>query len=305
MCHRVAVDVVPAGIEEPASVVDGRKPCVGVMQRQRADVAATAVAEKLDRMLLRFDRTTGRILWQQVVAHGPLEKLNPQNSYASGTPATDGKRVYVTFRVGKDIVVAAHDPADGRQLWLVQPGTQTGERGSSNEPVLFADKIIIDGDSKGDSFLIALNNSGSAYCDDAATGQVVWRAKLGMHHASPVLVDGLVYFINDDGQVNVIKPNTEFQRVAQYEMGDSMKTTPEYQGKIPVDSCSTGPDHFTCEYLISSRSSSWMMPTPGAYVLKYFSWASSPDVSSTRMQSENIPAGVFLVTSSRRISALS
>ena len=62
----------------------------------------------------------------QVVAHGPLEKLNPQNSYASGTPATDGKRVYVNFRVGDDIVVAAHDPIDGRQLWVVQPEAGAG-----------------------------------------------------------------------------------------------------------------------------------------------------------------------------------
>ena len=75
----------------------------------------TAMPEKLDRMILCFDRATGKILWQQIVAHGPLEKINPQNSYASGTPATDGKRVYVTFRVGDDIVVAAHDLVDGRR----------------------------------------------------------------------------------------------------------------------------------------------------------------------------------------------
>lgn len=314
---------------------------------------ATAMPEKLDRMLLCFDRASGKILWQQVVANGPLEKLNPQNSYASGTPVTDGNRVYVNFRVGKNIVVAAHDPVDGKQLWLTQPGTHTGEWGFSNEPVLFEDKVIVDGDSKGDSFLIALsredgqtlwrvnrtnrgisysaplireiagrlqliqcgdrcvtsfdprtgkplwtvdgpsqefvatpvysekaglvfissswpkrhllaikpdgdgnvtethvvwrddkgapyvpsmivagdsllgvNNSGVAYCYEAATGHVYWRQRLGMHHASPVLVDGLVYFINDDGQVNVIKPNTEFQRVAQYEMGEPCYASP-------------------------------------------------------------------------------
>lgn len=313
----------------------------------------TAFPEKLDRMLLCFDRVTGKILWQQIVAHGPLEKINKQNSYASGTPATDGKRVYVNFRVGKNIVVAAHDPVDGRQLWLVEPGTHTGEWGFSNEPVLFDDKVIVDGDSKGDSFLIALsradgqtlwrvdrtnrgisysapfirelagrmqliqcgdrcvtsfdpqtgrplwtvdgpsqefvgtpvysekaglifvssswpkrhllairpdgsgnvtethvvwrddkgapyvpsmivagdfllgvNNSGIAYCYQAATGEVHWRERLGMHHASPVLIDGLVYLINDDGQVNVIKPGTTFQRVARYEMGEPCYASP-------------------------------------------------------------------------------
>lgn len=72
----------------------------------------------------------------------------------------------MTFRVDNDIVVAAHDPVDGRQLWLVRPGTHKGEWGFSNEPVLFADKVVVDGDSKGDSFLIALAR------DD---GKTLWR----------------------------------------------------------------------------------------------------------------------------------
>ena len=69
----------------------------------------TAIPEKRDRMLLSFDRATGKILWQQIVAHGPLQKINPQNSYASATPATDGKRVYVNFRVSPG---PAMDPND-------------------------------------------------------------------------------------------------------------------------------------------------------------------------------------------------
>ena len=47
-----------------------------------------------------------------------------------------------------------------------------------------------------------------------------------MHHASPVLIDGLVYLINDDGQVNVIRPGTTFQRVARYEMGERCYASP-------------------------------------------------------------------------------
>jgi len=116
----------------------------------------TGMADTKERVLLCLDRNTGKILWQQTVVQGPLEKIHKENSYASGTPATDGQRVYVTFRVGDDIVVAAHDLAGGRQLWLVRPGTHAGEWGFSNTPVLYKDKVIIDGDSKGDSFLIAL-----------------------------------------------------------------------------------------------------------------------------------------------------
>jgi outer membrane protein assembly factor BamB len=313
----------------------------------------TAFPDTKERVVLCLDRATGKILWQQTVVQGPLEKINKENSYASGTPATDGKRVYVTFRVGDDIVVAAHDFATGKQLWLVRPGTHVGEWGFSNEPVLYKDKVIVDGDGKGDSFLVALNradgktlwrvsrtqkgisysaplirelagrmqlvqcgdrcvtsfdpdtgkplwtvdgpseefvatpvysekaglvfvssswpkqillairpdgngdvtqthvawrdnkgapyvpsmivagdyllsvnNGGTAFCYEAATGKVFWQEKLGRHHASPVLVEGLVYFINDNGEINAIKPGPNFERVAKYDLGEPCYASP-------------------------------------------------------------------------------
>ena len=132
-------------------------------------------------MLLCFDRATGKILWQRTVVHGPLEKINRENSYASGTPATDGQRVYVNFRVGDELVVAAHDATDGRQLWLVRPGTHVGEWGFSNEPVLYKDMVIVDGDSKGNSFLIALSS---------ADGSTLWRVDRthrGISYSAPLI----------------------------------------------------------------------------------------------------------------------
>ena len=316
-------------------------------------VTVTALPEELARVLICFDRATGKILWQQAVVRGPLEKINRENSYASGTPATDGERVFVNFRVGDGIVVAAHHLADGKQLWLVRPGTHVGEWGFSNEPVLYGDKVIVDADSKGDSFLIAVsredgrtlwrvdrthrgisysaplirqmagrlqliqcgdrcvtsfdpdlgkplwtvdgpseefvatpfydhktglvfissswpqrhllairpdgsgnvtethviwrdnkgapyipsfivaddllfsvNDAGVAYCYEALTGKVFWRERLGRHHASPVLVGGLVFFINDEGEVNVIKPGTTFDRVAKYALHERCYASP-------------------------------------------------------------------------------
>jgi hypothetical protein len=313
----------------------------------------TGITDAQERVLLCIDKNSGEILLQRTVVQGPLEKLHKENSYASGTPATDGKRVYVTFRVGDDIVVAAHDFDSGRQLWLVRPGTHKGEWGFSNSPKLYKDKVIVDGDSKGDSFLIALNRvdgktlwrknrtnkgisysapliremagriqliqcgdrcvtsfdpdsgrqlwtvdgpsqefvstpvysekvglifissswpkqvifairpdgsgnvtethiawsdkkgapyvpsmivaddyllsvnrAGEAFCHEAATGKILWQQKLGRHHASPVLVNGLVFLINDDGKINVIKPGRQFECIATYELGEKCYASP-------------------------------------------------------------------------------
>lgn len=313
----------------------------------------TALPDSGDRLLLCFDRATGQILWRQTVVSGPLERIHRENSYASGTPATDGQRVYAAFRVGDEVVIAAHDFASGNPLWRTRLGTHTGEWGFSNEPVLYGDMVILDGDSKGDSFLAAvgrkdgqirwrvtrtrrgisysaplirpmagrlqmiqcgdrsvtsfdpdsgkplwtvdgpseefvatpvysekaqlvfissswpqrhilairpngsgnvtsthvawrddrgapyvpslivagdfllsLNNSGVAFCYDAATGKVHWQERLGRHHASPVQVGGLVYFINDDGEINAIRPGPAFDRVGKHALGESCYASP-------------------------------------------------------------------------------
>jgi hypothetical protein len=53
-------------------------------------ITATALPESKDRVLLCVDRNSGKLLWQQTVVNGPLEKIHEENSYASGTPVTDG-----------------------------------------------------------------------------------------------------------------------------------------------------------------------------------------------------------------------
>jgi outer membrane protein assembly factor BamB len=85
----------------------------------------------------------------------------------------------------------------------------------------YVPSMIVAGD-----FLLSVNNSGVAFCYVAATGEVLWQQKLGRHHASPVLVNGLVFFINDNGQVNVIKLGKKFECVATYELGESCYASP-------------------------------------------------------------------------------
>jgi outer membrane protein assembly factor BamB len=117
------------------------------------------------RLLVRFDRESGKILWQQVVLSSELEQKHRLNSFASSTPATDGKRVYVTFLAENQMVVAAYD-FSGKQLWLVRPGGFSSVQGYCSCPVLFQDKLIVNGDHDGDAYIVAL---------DRATGQTLWK----------------------------------------------------------------------------------------------------------------------------------
>ncbi len=125
----------------------------------------SAMLETQDRILLCYDSNNGDLLWQKTVIKASLEDKHRDNSFASGTPATDGKLVYVAFLDGEDFVVAAYD-FSGKQVWLQRPGTFSSPHGFSCSPVLFENKVIINGNSKKGGFLAALNKT---------DGQIIWK----------------------------------------------------------------------------------------------------------------------------------
>ncbi len=136
-----------------------------------------------DRVLACYDRPTGKLLWQRTVLHSPLETKHALNSFASSTPATDGKTVYVSFlevdghtipapNVGNvrpvtpgRMAIAAYD-FDGNQRWLVKPGEFISAHGYCASPVLYKNLVIVNGDHDGDAYILALDNQ---------TGKTVWR----------------------------------------------------------------------------------------------------------------------------------
>jgi outer membrane protein assembly factor BamB len=63
------------------------------------------------------------------------------------------------------MVVAAYD-FNGSQRWLVRPGVFSSKHGYCSCPVLFEDKVIVNGDHDGEAYLVALERS---------TGKTVWK----------------------------------------------------------------------------------------------------------------------------------
>ena len=125
----------------------------------------TAFISSQEKVLLCYNIKDGRLLWQKTVLKGQFEKKHDNNTYASGTPATDGKLVYVSFLDGDNVFVAAYD-FEGKQVWVQRPGTFSSPHGYSCSPVLYDNKVIINGNSQGDSFAAALNKS---------DGKIIWR----------------------------------------------------------------------------------------------------------------------------------
>ena len=128
----------------------------------------SAFPDKNEKSLLCLSTKTGELLWQSVIAKGEFEGKHNDNSYASGTPATNGKLVFVSVLDGEDVVVAAFD-FSGKKVWEQRPGKFSSPHGYSCSPALYNNKIIINGESKGtEPFIAALNQ---------ADGKIEWKVK--------------------------------------------------------------------------------------------------------------------------------
>ena len=159
-----------------------------------------------DRCVASFDPDTGKPLW---TVDGPSEEFvaTPVYSEKAGL-------VFVSSSWPQRHLLAIKPDGSGNV-------TQTHVAWRDNKGAPYVPSLIVAGD-----FLLSVNNGGAAFCYEAATGKVLWQERLGRHHASPVLVGGLVFFINDDGQINVIRPGAKFDRVAQYELGEHCYASP-------------------------------------------------------------------------------
>lgn len=118
-----------------------------------------------------IDKRTGRIDWQRVAHEGaPVGKRHIKSTYASATPATDGRIVVASF--GSQGVYA-YD-VTGHFLWQVDLGhldvgaydIPTFEWGPASSPILWNGLVILQCDTQSDSFLLALK---------ADTGETAWK----------------------------------------------------------------------------------------------------------------------------------
>jgi hypothetical protein len=101
---------------------------------------------------MSLDRTTGEIQWQRKACEVlPHEGRHGTNTYASASPTTDGRRLYVSFGSHG---IFCYD-LNGEKLWQRDLGDMVTRFGwgEATSPVIYGDSLIVNWDHEGDSFL--------------------------------------------------------------------------------------------------------------------------------------------------------
>ena len=134
--------------------------------RGRGQEVAGGADHKLQVMCL--DRRTGKVIWEQTArVVTPHEGYHAgYGSFASHSPATDGKLVYASFG-SRGIFV--YD-LDGKLVWSKSfpPANMRFGHGEGIAPVLAGDRLILSADSEDNSNITVL---------DKHTGKELWRQK--------------------------------------------------------------------------------------------------------------------------------
>ncbi len=128
-----------------------------------------------------LDRETGETLWSDVAIEAPpVSGRHDTNSYASGSPTTDGEKLYVSF--GSQGLFC-YD-LDGNRLWERDLGdmrTRFGW-GEASTPVVHGDSLVVNWDHEDQSFISVL---------DTVSGDTKWQLDRDepTSWATPLVVD--------------------------------------------------------------------------------------------------------------------
>src|SRR6185437_4285709 len=181
--------------------------------------------------VLSLAAKSGKILWDKEVFQQVPRQKQARNSFATPTPAADGKRVYACFGDGSFAALSF----DGDIVWTNRDYPFYGEHGLGSSPILHRGLLIMarDGSNDGDdkklgwqkpwdqSYLIALN---------AKTGRGRWKGKRGLSRIS----HGGPNIWEHDGKTEVVSEAGDVVQGFDFQTGERLWSGEVIgEGKVP------------------------------------------------------------------------
>ena len=134
-------------------------------------------------------------------------------------PMFDGQRVYIATGFMRAQLYAVDftgegDVTDEAVAWKWRRNVP-----KMPTPLLLGDRIIM------------VDDNGYATCLDTATGEAVWRHRLGGEHCStPLCVDDRIYFFDREGRTVVLARADEYRVLAENQLDDGFMASPAVVG---------------------------------------------------------------------------
>ncbi len=181
-----------------------------------------AIEKSGKRMLLCFDKKTGKQLWEAGTTYTTPELTHATNPHCSGSPATDGQMIYVSFASAG---LFCFD-MNGKEVWKrTDLGEQRHIWGGGPSPVLAGDRVFFNFGPGKETRLI---------CFDAKTGKTLWQ------HMEPG---------GDSGESDAKKWLGAWSDPLLSKVGNHNELIMTYPGRVCAFDPMTGKQLWTCDGL--------------------------------------------------------
>jgi outer membrane protein assembly factor BamB len=221
--------------------------------------------------VVALEKRTGKTVWKTT------RSIDFQDLDRNGKPMADGdlRKAYATPHIitvnGQPMLISlgakaayGYNPLTGEELWRLEERTS---HSTSSRP-LFANGMVyyttgwatgqvlaIRPDGRGDvtnshvvwrvtrgasrkpslimvdDLIYVINDGGILNAIDAKTGEIVWTNRIGnAFSASPVAAAGRVYFFDEEGQTTVIQAGREYKVLATNALDDGVMASPAIAG---------------------------------------------------------------------------
>lgn len=143
---------------------------------------ATADVPKEEQLVLCFDRSTGKTIWESVVHSGNFVTGGHRNSsLASSDVVCDGERLYINFLNDNAIFTTALD-FSGKVLWQRRVADFKVHQGFGASPVIYQSVVLVAADHRGGGKMSSLNKH---------TGEILWQQDRPpvANYATPAVVN--------------------------------------------------------------------------------------------------------------------
>jgi outer membrane protein assembly factor BamB len=167
-----------------------------------------------------YEPTTGRQLWL--------------------LPGQTGGRTVTSPIVAKEMVIATRGLRGAMFALKIEPKkgqrlpTESTQRAS---PTIYTHRDIAWTYNEGspdscspvawNELLFTITDDGIGRCFDMATGNIKWKERLkGQYKASPIAVDGRIYFLNTEGLATVVSASPRFDKLIENKLDDTTLASP-------------------------------------------------------------------------------
>lgn len=155
-------------------------------------------------MVVSYDPLTGKTLWETEGA----------TTECVTSTVTDGNLVYTSGGYPRDHMSAVKADGSCELVW-------------ENRSRLYVPSLLIR-----EGYLYGVLDAGIAVCWNAATGEEMWKKRLGGNFSSsPVLVGDKVFVSSEDGEFYIYRASPQgYEQLAKNQLGNNVYATPTIAG---------------------------------------------------------------------------